>query len=1096
MRRRNKSVTAALVAGAAVLSLAAPASAQDRTPSTAAGASAQAAVGRLTLLTGDQVLVDSKGAMAGFVPADGRASVSVQVSKAGGDTYVLPSDAARLIAAGRLDRRLFDITELNRPEYRRLTGEGVPVIVTWSGDHPELRQKLHTDTGSVVRAELHTVDGEALTVRRQGAADLWTALLASSQAGGRNTGGVRRVSLDALVRPALDVSVPQIGAPAAWQAGYDGTGVKVAVLDSGVDTSHPDLAGKVTAAKNFTGSPDTRDRVGHGTHVASTVAGSGAKSGGKYKGVAPGAELLNGKVLDDQGAGTDSGIIEGMEWAVDQGAKVVNMSLGGEDTEGVDPIEETLDRLSDKALFVTAAGNAGPDAGTLSSPGTADRALTVGAVDKDDVLAGFSSRGPRVGDQAVKPDLTAPGVSITAATAVDSALDTAPEAVHPAPGYLSLSGTSQATPHVAGAAALLAQLHPDWSGQRLKAVLVGSADPGPYSAYEQGTGRVDVAAAVRQSVVAESGALNFGVQKWPHTDDTALTRSVTYRNTGADDIVLDVSANATGPDGAAAPTGLITLGTRRLTVPAGAAASVDVTVDTRRAGTAYGAYSLTVTAIGGGQRVRTTGAVTHESEMYDLRLRASARDGHAPAKGAWVAFVHGLDNDTFRLVTGAGGTATARLPKGDYTVLGEVPLLDATGATYIGDDWVTQPKLRLTKDAAMTVDARRTKKIDITVPDKAATQVSGYVTVAPVENGKVSPVRTYMAALPEGFRTQQVGDRLSARELTSTITSVWSGPKAEYHVTDTLEGAFYTGHTQHVRTADLAKLTVRQGASIGGARGLLWTWSGGFNLPYASFTDLPSTRTLYVQGGDTWQLVFSQDSVLPGDAAYDAPARTYGAGKHYILTFNVGVFGPKAGSGIGATRDGATLAGNLRLFADGADHSGDAVYDSGSSTLYRDGEEYATDDPQYFRFDLPADRAAYRLTTTAVRGESAGATVSTRVTAEYTFTSAYAGKAAGIPLSAVRYTPALALDSTARAGIRQRVPVTVEGAAAGRNLKSLSVSVSYDHGTHWSPAPVRGGRVTVANPREGGTVSFRATGRDRQGNTFAQTIIDAYRTAG
>ena len=126
----------------------------------------------------------------------------------------------------------------------------------------------------------------------------------------------------------LDQSVPQIGGPAAWERGLTGKGVKIAVLDSGIDPNHADFTGRIGAQQNFTDTADTVDHHGHGTHVASIAAGTGAASGGKYKGVAPDATLLVGKVLDDTGSGSFSGIIAGMEWAAAQGADVVNMSLG------------------------------------------------------------------------------------------------------------------------------------------------------------------------------------------------------------------------------------------------------------------------------------------------------------------------------------------------------------------------------------------------------------------------------------------------------------------------------------------------------------------------------------------------------------------------------------------------------------------------------------------------------------------------------------------------------------------------------------------------------------------------------------------------
>lgn len=318
-----------------------------------------------------------------------------------------------------------------------------------------------------------------------------------------------RVWLDGRVRAALDRSTAQIGAPEVWKNGHRGEDVKVAVLDTGVDASHPDLAGRVSEAEDFSGSSGTGDAFGHGTHVASIVGGSGAASGGDRKGVAPGADLLIGKVLGDDGFGTESQVIDGMEWAVARGADVVNMSLGSDTpSDGTDPMSRALNELSASsgALFVVAAGNAGPGEGTIGSPAAADAALTVGAVDRDDSLADFSSRGPRAGDDAVKPDVTAPGVGIVAARAAGTSMGQVVDASH-----VAASGTSMAAPHVAGAAALLAQQHPDWTASRLKDALTSTARLiDGQRVTEQGGGRVDVAAASRTPVLATAAISSAG----------------------------------------------------------------------------------------------------------------------------------------------------------------------------------------------------------------------------------------------------------------------------------------------------------------------------------------------------------------------------------------------------------------------------------------------------------------------------------------------------------------------------------------------------------------------------------------------------------
>ena len=233
--------------------------------------------------------------------------------------------------------------------------------------------------------------------------------------------GIAKLWLDGKVHADLHESVPQIGAPEAWAAGYDGTGVTVALLDTGVDVNHPDLSTQIGDTQSFV--PDEGDRPTSSATAPTSPRRSSAPARPRTattRASPRGRSSRSGKVLDNTGSGQDSWVLAGMEWAAASGAKVVNMSLG--DTfasDGTDPMSQAVDALSAQygTLFVIAAGNGGPE--TISAPGAAAAALTVGAVDKQDSLAWFSSTGPLTQSGAIKPDLVAPGVDITAARSQD-----------------------------------------------------------------------------------------------------------------------------------------------------------------------------------------------------------------------------------------------------------------------------------------------------------------------------------------------------------------------------------------------------------------------------------------------------------------------------------------------------------------------------------------------------------------------------------------------------------------------------------------------------------------------------------------------------
>ena len=364
--------------------------------------------------------------------------------------------------------------------------------------------------------------------------------------------GVKRIFPDRRVHAMLEQSVPLIGAPQVWNMvdgngqPVTGQGITVAVIDTGVDYTHPDLGGclgagcKVIGGYDFVNrDADPMDDNGHGTHCAGIIAASGTITG-----VAPGARLLAYKVLNDKGWGNNSDIIAALERATDpdgnpntdDAADVISMSLGGEGDPD-DPTSQAVDAaVAAGSVVVVAAGNAGPSYRTISSPAVARRALAVGASDKADAIAEFSSRGPVPGEWAIKPDVLAPGVAIRSTVPLTGALGNPDR-------YRELSGTSMATPHVAGAAALLRQLHPTWTPEQIKANLMNTARDLGLDPYVQGAGRIRVDAAATVPALVVPGSLSLGL------DDLTLpvwrvTRPLTVTNvsTAAQSCTFSISS--------------------------------------------------------------------------------------------------------------------------------------------------------------------------------------------------------------------------------------------------------------------------------------------------------------------------------------------------------------------------------------------------------------------------------------------------------------------------------------------------------------------------------------------------------------------------
>jgi len=641
-------------------------------------------IGTVTLVTGDRVTVRGDRVVS-VAMAPSRGAVRYWQNTRDGHDYVIPMDAARALAEHRVDERLFDVTGLVQQGYDDRHTSAVPVIV----EAPRGARSAVPQAATVTR-NLGQVDMLGLAVPKATAADFF------GQAAGT------RIWLDAKVQATLDQSVPMTGAPQAWQAGYRADGVKVAVLDTGIDATHPDLAGKVDAAENFSRDADIVDHNGHGTHVASTITGSGAASGGRYQGMAPGARLLVGKVLDESGSGNESGIIAGMQWAADQGARVINMSLGGGVSDGTDPMATALNEISESsgALFVVSAGNYGVDQ-SVSTPAAADKALAVASVTKSAELSSFSSRGPRSGDNGMKPEIAGPGSDIVAARATGTLAAWSVDQY-----YAKLSGTSMASPHVAGAAAIVAGQHPDWRGDQLKAALVSSAKPiDGVNPFGQGAGLVDVARAVKQQARVEPAAITV------NTGEVTETGQV-YYNDGEAPVTLSVSADLRHRDGSAAPAGLFALSAKKVTVPAKGTAklSLKVTPDKGQAGQFVG----TVTARGGAVKLTTPVSVTLAGETHTLTVRMFDRQGNPGV--ANVAVQNETTGEVYASIT-EDGVFAPQVPAGRYRVIGQV--LDG-GWNMDAVTTFALPATDVGKDTEVTVSTANAKPVTVSVDDPTA----------------------------------------------------------------------------------------------------------------------------------------------------------------------------------------------------------------------------------------------------------------------------------------------------------------------------------------------------------------------------------------
>ncbi|HOZ49250.1 MAG TPA: S8 family serine peptidase [Candidatus Hydrogenedentes bacterium] len=382
---------------------------------------------------------------------------------------------------------------------------------------------------------------------------------------------VKNVFRDAEVQVHLNASVPRIHADRVWNdLGATGEGVVVGIIDTGIDYTHPDLGGgygpgyKVIGGYDFRNDDeDPMDDHGHGTHCAGIVAANGI-----LKGVARGASLMALKVLDSSGSGEWSDVVAGIEWATDpdgdpatdDALDVISLSLGAPGDPTDPPCQAIDNAVALGVVCVLSAGNTGFYE-TIGSPGCAREGIAVGAAEAYDDVADFSSRGPVIFTSDIKPEICAPGVSIVS-------LDLGE-------GTIARSGTSMACPHISGAAALLLELHPDWTPRAIKSALMGTAVDMGLDALAQGAGLVDVFAAAQTDLLVDPPAINFGF------DDLTLSvwtaqRALTVRNVGGSAVTYEFAV-----DESSLPAGVTTVVTSSVYLEAGESATVDmqVTVD-------------------------------------------------------------------------------------------------------------------------------------------------------------------------------------------------------------------------------------------------------------------------------------------------------------------------------------------------------------------------------------------------------------------------------------------------------------------------------------------------------------------------------------
>ncbi|MER6583900.1 hypothetical protein ABT267_50095, partial [Nonomuraea sp. NPDC001023] len=639
-----------------------------------------------------------------------------------------------------------------------------------------------------------------------------------------------------------------------------------------------------------------------------------------------------------------------------------------------------------------------------------------------------------------------------------------------------------------GAAAILAQRHPGWTGQQLKAALVDSARPTSGTGlYEQGAGRVDVPRALAQPVVA-SPATVWAAFPWQHTGGDRATRTITYTNDGDAPVTLNLTTD----------TDVLKLPQDKLEVPAGGQASLTLTVDVT--GKPAGDYPGVLTAASGDTILRTPAGAYVEPESHDVTVSTVARSGAAP--GVVFGMVYDQASGAQRILNFRGGMAKARLPKGAWNLYTEIydfdPVVLTTGhrPLTVGDG-----------DLSVTVDAREGKRIRFAVddPTAAADQVFGlYLANGPWQYGWYA----------SGQDPNEGNYVIPVRQpgLTYESWTVWhkkdTAPSPyRYDLVDRRTGGIPDDPTYSARARDLVKASETFRSTGAAGTGTMWTGPldpaglGALTLPTRDLP-LPSAMTHYRSPGLAWSSEFQTGG---SRQIGTSPVRE----RAFSEVWNAAVAGPSFATP-GGSRTGDTLrflAG--RLYTDGvAGLTGMDDTATGTLTLSRDGRQLATSDIAgcapgdsdrcALSATLPQDAGTYTLAASSRRDTSVNA-LSTGVDAVWTFRSARTAQATPLPLTAVRYAPR-GLDTANRARPGSRTPLSIwterNPGARGAAVRTVKLEFSTDDGATWQPVSTRaaasGWTATIPNPGSPGFVSLRATVKDAAGDGVTQTVTRAY----